>query len=469
MKKIIVVLLFAFELFAQQQNSPIRINYDVARFRGDDGHSYVEVYYAFDVSSLKYVSTKTNYQSEVMMSATFKRSSDDSVVARQAWRIPFSVNDTTMLESSRSYIDVFGFMLKPDIYRMYLVAVDMNDPRIRDSISVVADITLVPADNIALSDVELSMSIQQIERDSSNRFYKNTFEVKPYPSKIFGIHQPALFYYLESYNLKLKSSDAKHPSDSYLTKAVVTNAVGKEVINHEKTKKRTYDSNVEVGMMKIVSLRTGAYTFTYTIYDTTDPKDASHKTEFSSSKRFFVYNPNLPMDTLVSPTAGNVDATVFATMTEEEIDREFQQVRYIATKDENDRYKQLKGLDAKRRMLYDFWEARDEDKTTPVNEQRQEYIRRVVYANNQYKTGFREGWKSDRGRVYIIYGPPDEIERHANETDVKPYEIWYFNSIQGGVQFIFGDRTGFSDYILLHSTHRNEIRDENWRRQIQAN
>jgi GWxTD domain-containing protein len=459
MKNIIfaALILLSLPAFSQRQKPDFRLSYDLARFRGNADNLYVEVYYSFDVTALRYARSKEMFQSEMMMSVTFKRSADDSVVARQAWRIPFSVADTAMLEGSRSYVDVFGFMLKPDIYRIYLVAQDLNAPEVQDSITFAIDLKEFQQKYIMLSDVELASSIIQIDRDSSNRFYKNTFEVKPNPSKLFGEHQPVLFYYLEAYNL------LKNKSDKYYTKAVVTNAVGKEVVNHERMKRRVNDSNVEVGMVKVNTLKTGVYTFTYSIIDSVD------MSMVSSAKKFFVYNPSLPIDTLVSPSAGNVDASEYATMTEAELDREFDQSRYTATKQEIDQYNKLKGIDAKRKAMFDFWSSRDEDKYTPINETKIEYFRRVAIANAQYKTGFREGWKTDRGRVLILYGPPDEIERHANETDVKPYEIWYYNSIQGGVQFIFGDRTGFSDYILLHSTHRSELHDDNWMRQIQAN
>ena len=454
--KFIATLFIATSLFAQQQ-ADFKLQYDISKFRGDAEHLYVEVYYAFDVSLLKYVKKNTDLQSESMVSVTFKRSSDDSVVARQAWIIPFSISDTTMLKTSRLYSDLFGFYLKPDIYRAYIVASDVNAPTVKDSISMVVDVKPFATETIALSDVELCTSIHQIDRDSTNRFYKNTFEVKPNPTKMFGIHQPVLFYYLETYNLQKKKSY------NYLTKAIVTNAVGKEVINHEKVKRRINDSNVDVGTIKVHSLRSGVYTFTFVVIDSVD------NSQYSSSKKFFVYNPTLPNDTLTNPSASNVDATEYATMGEAELDKEYEQSRYVATKNEIDQYKKLKGIEAKRKAMFEFWTNRDEDRTTPQNEMKQEYFKRVSTANSQYKTGFREGWKTDRGRVYIMYGTPDEVERHANELDVKPYEIWYYNSIQGGVQFIFGDRTGFSDYILLHSTHRNELRDENWRKQIQTN
>ncbi len=456
MKKFFAMCLLTLTALAQQP-SPVHISYDIAKFRGDQNTDYLEIYYSFEVSRLKYLKTNDSYQSEAVISALIKRSSDDSVVSHQAWRIPFSITDTTMLQTSRTYSDLFGFLLKPDVYRVYIVTGDMNDASVKDSVSFLIDLDPFTSDKVMLSDIELCSSIHPSERDSSNRFYKNTFEVKPNPSKIFGFHQPALFYYLETYNLKTLVSD------QYLTKAVITNAVGKEVLNHEKVKKKNYESNVEVGILKVHELRSGVYTLKYSIVD------SSTKAEYSTSKRFFVYNPSLPTDTLVATGSGSIDASVFATMSEEEIDKEILYVRYIASKEEIDRFAKLKGIDAKRRSLYEFWENRDEDRVTPFNETRQEYLRRVAYANQQYRTGFKEGWKTDRGRVYIVYGPCDDTEHHANETDMKPYEIWYYNSIQGGVQFVFGDRTGFSDYILLHSTHRNEIRDDNWQNQLQAN
>ncbi|CUS95440.1 hypothetical protein JGI14_11203 [Candidatus Kryptonium thompsonii] len=71
--------------------------------------------------------------------------------------------------------------------------------------------------------------------------------------------------------------------------------------------------------------------------------------------------------------------------------------------------------------------------------------------------------------IKAVDGPPDEYERHPSEVDSKPYEIWYYHNIEGGVEFVFVDKSGFSDYILVHSTKRNEIRDDNWRIHIAPN
>ncbi|HLP18341.1 MAG TPA: GWxTD domain-containing protein [Bacteroidota bacterium] len=458
MKKIFFFLLVLAlpSLSSALPSSSLKISLDMARFRGDSTSVYLEVYYGFDVSQLKYLADANGYRGDAIVSVMFKHSQTDSIVARQAMRIPFSIGDTTLLNQSRTYSDVLGFFLKPDIYRVYVVLKDANRPDQKDSASFPIDLKMIDQSRMALSDPELCTSIVPMDRDTTNRFYKNTMEVKPNPSKLFGAHQPVLFYYLETYNL------LKNKSAQYYTRATVSNALGKEVLSTAKMRPRAYDSNVEVGRMMINALRTGAYTFTYTVMDSAD-----HRTSVSQ-KKFFVYNPSLPPDTLVSASPEDVMSSEYATMTEEELDKEFDQAKYIASKQEIEHYKSLKGTDAKRKALFDFWNQRDDDKNTPGNEVKQTHMARIAYANAQYRMGKKDGWKTDRGRVYIVYGAPDEIERHVNEIDVKPYEVWYYHSIQGGVEFIFGDRTGFSDYILLHSTHRNELHDDNWQRQISA-
>ena len=459
---LLFLLLSAIVVSVQAQNRGVagrpsfRIFTDLARFRGDSTHVYVEVYYSFDVSQLKYIKTGDAFRADAVMSIYLKRSADDSIVVGQSWRIPFSVADTTALQVSRTYVDVLGFYVKPDVYRLYVIGRDVNMPLLRDSMSVPIDIKSVDNTKIALSDIEICSSIVASENDSANRFCKNTYEVRPNPPRIFGVNQPVLFYYAEAYNL------LKGTTPSFKAQVSIENAVGKKVYESERTRRRVNESSVEVGTVKISFLSSGTYTFSYTLLDSAANSTAT------ASKRFFVYNPSVAPDTL-TPRGGNgYLASEYATMTEEELDKEFGMSRYLASKDELNQYGKLKGVESKRKMMFDFWNKRDENPATPENELKREYMKRVEYANTYYKTGFRDGWKTDRGRVFIVYGAPDEVERHANEIDVKPYEIWFYNSIQGGVQFVFGDRTGFSDYTLLHSTHRDEMHDENWMRQIQA-
>jgi hypothetical protein len=83
-------------------------------------------------------------------------------------------------------------------------------------------------------------------------------------------------------------------------------------------------------------------------------------------------------------------------------------------------------------------------------------------ANQRYKTYSKEGWRTDQGRVYVLYGEPDDVQRFANSSDNKPYEIWNYPQLEGGVEFVFIDINGFNEYVLVHSTKRDEIKDDSW-------
>ncbi|MCK5738586.1 GWxTD domain-containing protein, partial [bacterium] len=78
----------------------------------------------------------------------------------------------------------------------------------------------------------------------------------------------------------------------------------------------------------------------------------------------------------------------------------------------------------------------------------------------------KKGWKTDRGRVVLIYGLPDEIEHFTFNSTSKPYQIWHYFSAEGGIKFIFVDKRLFGNFELVHSTARKEIYDKDWERWI---
>jgi len=149
-------------------------------------------------------------------------------------------------------------------------------------------------------------------------------------------------------------------------------------------------------------------------------------------------------------------------MTAGEVDDEIRKVAYISSEAERRQAESLSDPAAKRNFLKEFWAGRDPSGTTAGNEAREESLRRLVRANDRYRGRNREGWLTDRGRISILYGLPDDVGRHPNESETHPYEVWQYHAIQGGVEFVFVDRLGFGEYRLVHSTHRDELRNDNW-------
>ncbi|MCB2203735.1 GWxTD domain-containing protein [bacterium] len=140
-----------------------------------------------------------------------------------------------------------------------------------------------------------------------------------------------------------------------------------------------------------------------------------------------------------------------------DLDEAIDQLRYFAKEDELDYIKEAQDEDERRRRFEQFWERHNPNPGADSNPAMIEYYNRVAYANKHFRHHF-EGWKTDRGMVYIIYGPPDYIDRHPLDVESKPYEIWEFYDINR--RFVFVDESGFGDYRLLYPLwdDRNRLR-----------
>ncbi len=111
-----------------------------------------------------------------------------------------------------------------------------------------------------------------------------------------------------------------------------------------------------------------------------------------------------------------------------------------------------KAKEEERKKLWDdFWKKYDKDPFTPHNELEIEFLERFQYVMKNF-SGPLKGYKTDRGRIYIKYGPPDFIEDHPYESGTYPYQIWYYITL--GKRFLFVDKKGFGDYELT-----TDIRD----------
>lgn len=117
---------------------------------------------------------------------------------------------------------------------------------------------------------------------------------------------------------------------------------------------------------------------------------------------------------------------------------------YIAKWDEIDKLKNV-SKENREAKWNDFWLKQLLNPSITMGIGYDEFLERYNYANKNF-SGFKKGYKTDFGRIYIMYGQPDEIERHPFDKDSKPYEIWYYYS--KNITFIFIDINGYGEYVL---------------------
>jgi GWxTD domain-containing protein len=176
-------------------------------------------------------------------------------------------------------------------------------------------------------------------------------------------------------------------------------------------------------------------------------------------KYFRVLNPAVP-------TAAASDLESLP-MSEENIIRLRNEINYLVGPEDLARFD---GLDPEgmRRFLIDFWKSKDPDPVTPVNEFRSGWVERFNYADKNFTTPTQpEGWKTDQGRIWIVYGRPDDVIPHPLEEGgaSKPWVEWIYHQLgnQGRVRFIFADMSGgFGSYRLLHTTYPGEVHNLEW-------
>jgi GWxTD domain-containing protein len=129
----------------------------------------------------------------------------------------------------------------------------------------------------------------------------------------------------------------------------------------------------------------------------------------------------------------------------QDLDLAIEQVRYITKEDELSTLREAKTPEEKQARFFEFWKKRDPNPNTPRNEKMEEYYARVQYANKHF-THYIDGWRTDMGMIFIMFGPPNNVDRHPFELDSKPYEVWSYYDIN--YAFVFVDQTGFGDYRL---------------------
>jgi GWxTD domain-containing protein len=144
-------------------------------------------------------------------------------------------------------------------------------------------------------------------------------------------------------------------------------------------------------------------------------------------------------------------------------------VRWIITDEERSAFKQLSNDEERDQFIEAFWQRRDPTPDTIENEFKEEHYRRIAYANEHFPAGI-PGWKTDRGRMYIIYGPADEIESHPSggtyerpmdegggTTSTFPFEDWRYRYIEGIGQEVIIE---FVDTCMCGDYHMTMDRSE---------
>lgn len=358
---------------------------------------YIEV--PLENLSFKKLNGGENYEALLSMTVQIKNSADEQIVLlTYDDKITNSKTEQKNI-SDKSASSLKNYFLKPDVYKLFFLLKDRySSNEYSKEVSFTVKNPLI--DKIISSDIMLLSNFQQ---DS-----KGEKEITPIINSNIGTLE-AFYVFTEVWNrgeseisnklLNLKVIDEK---DKVLFDTIIS-------------------VNLKIGSNSVIQK---LYTDRYTIGGfRMDVYDGSRKI----SDRRFVYKwADIPISI-------------------KDLDNAVSQLLYIASSKELDDIKDAKTNEEKLKRFIKFWRSKDPSPRTPRNELMVEYYNRVKIANERY-SHYVEGWKTDMGMVFIIYGTPSVIDRHPFDADSKPYEVWTYYEINR--QYVFVDYTGFGDYRL---------------------
>lgn len=441
---LVKVLFLTIPVFLYGQVSFIPISADYTVFQMNDSLAYVEFYVSFFQSNLQYDYKDDTLQASFENNITIKDNGVDFKNITHNFKN--TITDSTKINRYSQFYDIFSIALP---FKHFTATISVTDNVSGFSGEYILDINIPGAATVfSLSDIQLSSDIKTT--DKSGKFVKNSLEITPYPRKKYDLLQPMLYYYVELNNLSYDD----HTQNSYSINYFVTNEHG-DTTKTGATKSKTIagKAQVEIGAFNALSLATGVY------YLNIHAEDIKTGVTSNSRKRFSVFKPVKKKDTTKQLS---VIDPVFNLMSIDELKIEFDAARYYASKREKDIFDNLEEIKAIRTFLTSFWRNQDKQLEAPYGTGREGFLKLMEITTAKYGSSMFKGYRTDRGRVILLYGEPNEIERHPSTIESDPYMIWKYYSLNGGSNFVFVDRNGFGRYELIHSSYYKELQNPDW-------
>jgi GWxTD domain-containing protein len=351
---------------------------------------------------------------------------------------------TRMLAMARgSALEHFTFAAKPGTYAVELSVRDSASARVaRQRLTLTAYVAAPPVSDLLLATGMRAAGTGADSVLSSTELRKGGVIVEAADRPLLTPQQAQVGYYLERY------------SQTPETAAVSVRIVRGDTATVVKTAPQLVPfgpgGGITRGMVDLAGLPPGEYGFEVAVkgHDTTVTRRAPFRMG--------------GMET-VALTAPEPTPDVFAQLSEAQLDTLYGPLVYLMTSDEMGIYSTLT-VQGKRDFLRRFWAKRDPTPGTAVNELQIDFYSRIKEANRRFREGGAAeipGWRTDRGRIFIKYGPPQEVLQRPQAGNTLPYEVWKYTRNRA-LKYVFLDQTQFGNYALIWTDDRREPSRPNW-------
>lgn len=422
------VLLTFFVRDGRAQESVPEFSVDIISSRSDDAPSMarVDVYTRIPYSRLSFISTANGFTAnyEVTLAAIEINDEDRlrNLVQTKIWdgSVVVASYATTQLDDISDFTTQ-SIELNPGRYVFEFEFLDQNTNQV-----FVQELPVVVrnfSEPVSISDVTLLES-----------YDADTYQIRPRVGGLIGTDEGGFKIFYEIYSDDERSLTVRHdviravkdggfPNSPELLKSVSGVDVSGEVVYSSETVHELPGGKTQYLMpIRVEDFKVGMYLLRITLLDPAGTTLAE-------------------VDRAFTAHWSGLNAHI------NDLDDAIDQLEYYSAKGRDLDYIRAGSNEAERyERFMSFWEKRDPTPGTKRNERMEEFYYRVASANRHYGTA-EDGWRTDRGFVFVRFGEPDHVERRPHSFDYEPYEIWVYQRI--GRQFIFIDKTGFGDFQLL--------------------
>lgn len=398
-------------------------------------------------------------QSQIKNQDIYKNDTLDVIVeiyrngnlSTRGWHL-FPLNSFLKGNSSSVFLDNFAFALNSGENILKISVKNRNvDNKISGNLEEKVVIPDYSAKKPFMSDILISDLITK-PTDLNSHFIKKGILVQPFPIRIFSPAKPLLYSYIEFYNLK------KESVSEYSTSLEIVDESG-NIAKKLKTPNINFLDNTGfiVSGQNIMSLKDGRYKIQASLLYKNEIKDKKTINIKVRKKK------KIPVS-VIQPQKMDPE---YLTKSEGEIDDEIYVLKYIMKEQTWKNFRTM-NLQNKKVILSKFWKQNDYKKETPENEFRIKYLNLVKYVREQFSDAKNDGVDTDMGRVILLYGKPDYINRNTDDDLAgQSVEVWQYNKYQAYFLFVQENFTG--PYRMVHSTMKGETYDPFWLEYLKSN
>ncbi len=454
MKKLTYLFVFSLLLISVEVDAKnLKAYLSYYTFNTPDNQPYLETHISVLGNSVQYIKTKSNtYQGSIGLTILIKK--DENVVKAEKFNLLSPEFPDTL--NLKNFIDQKRFNLVNGKYTMQIIIQDNNNTANKDIVNQDFEINF-PENSINLSDIVFLESYTK--STTNNQFNRNGYEMIPFVNNFLPTAVNKLSFYAEIYNTQKIA-----PNESFLLSYYIQNAEGLNKLNSFVQQKKINSKEIIVLLNEfdINLLPSGNY------YLIVEVKNRNNEIIASKSNYFQRSNKSLGGD--LSTISGiSYDNSFAAKYNKEQLIENIKCLAPIVNQNERDYTKSLLAnkddIQMRQYMIY-FWEKRNPGESAV---KWAEYEQQVKLVNEKFSTPYQKGYDTDRGIIFLKYGPPNNIRTNDFDNRAFPYEIWQYYKVKNfsNRKFVFYSPDNIkNDMVLLHSNLVGERNDPEWKFKI---